>query len=434
MIMIYGVILFVGILLGLNIARLLITQISRSETVEDKKKGADRDSIVANVLSRISALDKEHREQIEEPTILEKKILYEDELNRLLRIEQEISAQLQLGEIARIVVENAHTIFSVEKCALLLLNQETRELTIQYSVGIQERDVKNTKVAFGQGISGHALERNEILVINDFEKERWVPRGEEEYYYTGPLVSAPLAVKGTQFGVLNLDRKKTGQPFNDDDIRFLSGLAVQAAIAIQNAKLYETIQEGYLSTITALAEALDAKDPYTHRHSENVTRFSVAIAQELKLPTSEIEKIRRSGLLHDIGKIGIQDNILTKPGRLTDDEFEQIKTHPVKGENIVQSLPFLKEVAAIVRHHHERYNGGGYPDRLKGYQIELGSKILAVADAFDAMTSDRPYRKALGLEKATDELKTNSGTQFDPIVVEAFLKVLDHNPGIITNS
>ncbi|MFC1703357.1 HD domain-containing phosphohydrolase [Candidatus Omnitrophota bacterium] len=423
------IVLFIGVMLGLNIARLFVRRMSFSkEDVDEKTPFVPPPHIVQ---SSSAQTESEAEPKVEDPTVLEKKILYEEELMRLLKIEQEISSKLQIGEIARIIVENAIKIFNAEKCALLLYDTETKELRLAYSIGISERDMQKTHVRLGEGISGRTAENNEMLILNNLEKEAGLSNDDCEYYYSGPLVSAPLSIKGIVAGVINIDRKKTGAPFDNDDVRFLRGLAIQAAIAIQNARLYEEVQEGYLRTITALAQALDAKDPYTHMHSENVTRYSVAIAEEMSLPLSEIEKIRRGGLLHDIGKIGIKDDILTKPGKLTDEEFEQIKTHPAKGEGILRSLPFLQDVAEIVRHHHERYGGGGYPDKLKGYQIEQGAKIMAVADAFDAMTSDRPYRKALSLEKATDELKRNSGSQFDPGVVDAFLKVLERNPKIL---
>ncbi len=426
----YLIVLFFGTLLGLNLARLLIVKISRTEVVEDEKKARSRESMIRKVLSRVPEVGADKQKVKTDSSVLEKKILYEDELNRILQIEQEISANAQLADVSRVIVENAMKTFGVDRCVLLLLDPETKILKIQYSIGLIDEDINSTSLKLGEGLSGYVAERNQMMAIEDVKKEFW-SKGEKEYYYTGPLVSIPLTTQNMVFGVLNIDRKKTGEVFNDDDIRFIKSLAVQSAIAIQNARLYEEVQEGYLRTIMALAEALDAKDPYTHKHSENVTRFAVAIAEEQGLSLSEIEKIRRSGLMHDIGKIGIKDDILTKPGKLTDEEFEQIKTHPEKGESILRSLPFLEEISKIVRHHHERYNGAGYPDKLKGYQIESGAKILAVADAFDAMVSDRPYRKALSLEIARGELERNSGTQFDPAAVEAFLKVLQKNPNII---
>jgi putative nucleotidyltransferase with HDIG domain len=211
----------------------------------------------------------------------------------------------------------------------------------------------------------------------------------------------------------------------------LINVARIAAIAFQDSRLHEQIQEDYLKTMMTLAVILDARDPYTKRHSENVTRYSVAIAREMGFGSAQIETIRRSSLLHDIGKIGIRDDILLKPGKLSPEEFEQIKIHPLKSQEIVSSLPFLKEVALLVRHHHERFDGKGYPDGKSGEDIELGARIMAVSDSFDAMTTDRPYRKKLPLDQAVNELINCKGTQFDPKVVEHFISILKSNPKIV---
>jgi len=183
------------------------------------------------------------------------------------------------------------------------------------------------------------------------------------------------------------------------------------------------IRKSFLNAITALAYALEAKDRYTSGHSQRVTEMSVAIARELKMPRGKVEKIRLAGLIHDIGKIGIRESVLNKPGSLTDDEYGHIKSHPELGEHILAPIVEDKEILGMVRHHHECYDGRGYPDGLGGEQIPLGARIMAVADAYDAMTSERPYREAMGTEAACEEIKRCTGTQFDPVVVAAFLKM-----------
>lgn len=179
-----------------------------------------------------------------------------------------------------------------------------------------------------------------------------------------------------------------------------------------------------LSTIKTLAVAIEAKDYYTRGHSDRVTRYAVDIAQEMKLPEKEIEIIKRAGILHDLGKLGIDDAILRKPGKLTNEEYNLVKKHSELGEYMLRPLKFLKDEKPIIRHHHERFDGTGYPDGLKGKAIPLGSSIIAVADAFDAMTSDRPYKPIYPMDKAVEELQRYSGTQFDPSVVETFLKLI----------
>lgn len=197
---------------------------------------------------------------------------------------------------------------------------------------------------------------------------------------------------------------------------------------------HKELQEVYMRTITALASAVDAKDHYTRSHSEHVTKYAVAIAKEMRLAPSEIELIREACQLHDLGKIGIHDYILTKPGKLTPEEWDEIRLHSLRGAEILKPLTFLNGVIELIRQHHERYDGKGYPYGYKGKKIELGARIIAAADAYDAMISERPYRKAYSKEGAIKELKRNSGTQFDPKVIKAFLKVLKKEEGGMVNA
>lgn len=190
-------------------------------------------------------------------------------------------------------------------------------------------------------------------------------------------------------------------------------------------QLYEDLRDTYMHTIKALAQAIDARDHYTHSHSKNVSRYANIMASEMGLDTDKVEEITDACQLHDLGKIGIHDYVLTKPGKLTPEEFEEVKLHALKGAQILEPLTFLEGVIKIVRQHHERYDGTGYPDGLKGDQIDIGARIMAVADSYDSMTSARPYRtKALPKEEAVEEIKKCSGTQFDPNVVRVFLKVV----------
>ncbi|MGB2783440.1 MAG: HD-GYP domain-containing protein, partial [Atribacterota bacterium] len=190
-------------------------------------------------------------------------------------------------------------------------------------------------------------------------------------------------------------------------------------------ELYTKMRKVYLDTIRALAAAIDAKDPYTKGHSERVAHTSVALAQELNLSDRDIENIEYTALLHDIGKIGIADNILGKKSSLTNKEFDKIKEHTIMGANIIEPVDFLKNSYRAIYHHHEKYNGEGYPDGIKSENIPILARIIAVADAYDAMGSDRPYRKKLNKDKILEELKDQSGKQFDPEVVKALISVLD---------
>jgi putative two-component system response regulator len=191
------------------------------------------------------------------------------------------------------------------------------------------------------------------------------------------------------------------------------------------AEQTEEIQKTFINTVTSLANALEAKDEYTRGHSERVTDIAIKIARELSIDENSIEKIRLAGLLHDIGKIGVREHILNKPGKLTKEEFEQVKAHSNIGEHILRPVIKDEDILDMVIHHHERCDGKGYPDGLVDSQISLHASIMAVADAYDAMTSDRSYRKALNIKEARAEFKCFAGIQFRPMVVDALFRILD---------
>lgn len=191
-------------------------------------------------------------------------------------------------------------------------------------------------------------------------------------------------------------------------------------------RLYEDLHSTYLHTVKVLAQAIDARDHYTHSHSENVARYATVIAEEMGLSAKDIEVLREACELHDLGKIGIEDNILSKAGALSKEEWEQIKRHPVMGAQILEPLIFLNDVTPLVRQHHENYDGTGYPEGRKGEDILLGARIIHLADAYESMRSARSYRKVpLSRDEAVAEIEKNSGTQFDPKVVKAFLNIVD---------
>jgi len=203
---------------------------------------------------------------------------------------------------------------------------------------------------------------------------------------------------------------------------------------MDNASLYEDLEMSYFSTVKALARAIEVKDPYTYGHSERVTEYAMVIGKKLDLSEWDLRNLKYAAALHDIGKLGISGHILNKPGALSEDEFVHIKTHPQMGDSIMEPVSFLKEPREIILHHHERWDGNGYPEGLKGNKIPLGARILSVADSFEAMMSDRPYRKALDLQDAIKEIEDNAGTQFDPVVVTAFIAALDEDGGQVVIS
>jgi len=233
----------------------------------------------------------------------------------------------------------------------------------------------------------------------------------------------PLNIKDNVFGVLNVFDKLNGGKFGKDDINLLQILARKASLNIENTILYESMYTNLINTLQSLVAAIEARDHYTQQHSQRVTQLSVNIAEEMGCSQDEIDTIKFAGILHDIGKISISDSILLKKGRLTQEEKRVVQTHPVVGERILQPLGLLPSERAIVRHHHERWDGKGYPDGLAGSEIPLLARIIAVADSYDAMTSDRPYRLAKDRERAVEELIRCSGVQFDREAVDVFKKI-----------
>ena len=234
-------------------------------------------------------------------------------------------------------------------------------------------------------------------------------------------MAIPLKIKSMVFGVLVSLMKDGKRNFNEKDLYFLNFLAEDASFLVENLALYENIYGNLFSTLYAFVETIEARDPYTKQHSSRVKNYAVLIAEAMECTQENIDILSVSGNLHDIGKIGIPDNVLLKPGKLTDEEYEIIKKHPVIGANIIGHFNMWTEEQKVIKHHHERWDGNGYPDMLKGEDIPLLSRILAVADTFDALTSDRSYRHKLEDSKAVQIIRENSGSQFDSNIVDAFL-------------
>jgi response regulator RpfG family c-di-GMP phosphodiesterase len=242
-------------------------------------------------------------------------------------------------------------------------------------------------------------------------------------------VVVPLKIRGKVFGVLTAAIRQGDHRFSENDLYYLSFLTQHAANSIEKLALYENIYNNLFSTLYAFVKAIEVKDPYTQQHSSRVTDLSLQLGEVMGCSQEELDTLNFAGPLHDIGKIGIPDSILLKPGSLTDVEYEKIKEHPELGADIVGKLGMWDREQELIRCHHERYDGTGYPAGLKGDQIPLLARILSVADAYDAMASDRAYRKRMETEKVLSIIKGAAGTQFDPDVVEALLNL--HGQGKI---
>jgi putative nucleotidyltransferase with HDIG domain len=244
-------------------------------------------------------------------------------------------------------------------------------------------------------------------------------------FAAGLTLVCPVVMKQRLAAILAVGEKVSGQEFQAHDLEMLRVLSESAGMAIENARLFKDLQEAYVSTVRLLVSRIEEKDPYTHGHTERVAAYAVGIAKEMAFSPEEVQRIQFGAFLHDIGKVHTEDHVLHKPGALTEEEWRIVKMHPLRGAEMVKGVRFLERVTDMIRHHHERVDGRGYPDGLKGDEITTAAKIVNVADAFDAMTTDRPYRAGLTVEQAIGQMTEKAGTQFAAEIVEVFVKGLE---------
>lgn len=336
----------------------------------------------------------------------------EDTLNALLEISKTVVSSLDLERVDELILKQACKLFSCDSGALFILDEKSNHFTLAAARGFKEDELENLKVLGAwERINQMIMDSRGALVVNDVKDLPFCS-----------FISLPLEIEGETKGILTLSNKESSCLFTEAQQRLLVILANFAAIALANAKLYQQTEELFISLITSLVAAIDAKDPYTAGHSQRVTQIALGIAEELNLPRLEIKNLRLAAILHDIGKIGISELILTKPGELTEEEFNVIKQHPQIGVRIVGCIPHSERFIRGISEHHEYFNGEGY-QRLREEGISLQGRIIAVADTFDALTSDRAYRKGKSLTEACEEIRKNAGVQFDPKVAEAFLRI-----------
>ncbi len=366
---------------------------------------------------------------IENAELYERSERHVQELSAMHNISQAFTATLDYQEVVSVVSERVGNLIGAQFASVLLPDDDGRHLSIVASYNLSAEYVwavnRKRKIPIGFGPIGAAYVEREARVVKDVLTDEgyapWKHVASVQGYSS--LVALPLLAKGQSIGVICIYFSETRE-LKENEMNLLTTAANEAAIAIENSRIYENLQDAFVGTIRSLAETIDAKDTYTRGHSERVSLYAEAIARGLGLQGPKLQTIRYAGYLHDVGKIGIPDAILSKPGKLTEEEYHVIQKHPVLSEKILSPVKFPFPVQSIVRHHHERYDGNGYPDKLAGEEIPLGARILFVADAYEAMTSDRPYRKALSTQRALSELENNMGTQFDRRVVEVFARII----------
>lgn len=375
-------------------------------------------------------------------TAIENARLYEESLSRLQRItalrniDMAITGSLDLRVVTKVALNEIAKQLKVDAVAILRLCPYTQMLEYLDVNGFYTDGIKKNRIPMGSGISGRVVQDRKVIYIADlsrFEDQIFIQRNllkDEGFvsYYGAPLVS-----KGKVLGVLEVFHRKAHNG-NSEWMDFLETLAGQVAMAIENASLVDNILRKHTELITAYNQtiegwgtALSLKEEETAEHSQRVTEMSVELAKVLGMEEEDIYHVRLGALLHDIGKIGVPDSILLKPGKLTDDEWEVMRKHPDYAFEMLAPIAYLRKASEIPYCHHEKWDGTGYPRGLKGKQIPLSARIFAVVDVWDALSSNRPYRKAWPNDKVIEHLQKQSGSHFDPEVVECFIKIINGN-------
>jgi len=384
--------------------------------------------------SVVSKLEKENEKTSELNDSLKKKYkvreselkIVKEELQDVFKVSSAaVSPSKDLNDTLSMIVKVSSNATHADAISLRLIKEKNNSLITVASSGLSKEYLADTFFEVGKGFPGVMVNTKKPLVINDLKLDSQLAK-QEGMIKEGirSIIYIPAVFRKDTLGIITA-YFKSSKDFNENEIQLLSNFASQAAVAIEEAKLYKDVHVNYFNTVRSLVLAMEAKDTYTKRHSERTTQFAIKLGKYLKLSDKQIQTLTYAGKVHDVGKIAISDVILNKPGKLTMAERGLIELHPIKGAEMLSPLSFLEDGIPCVRHHHERWDGRGYPDGLKKSQIPFYARVLACADSFDAMTSDRPYRfRKMTYDEALGELKANSGAQFDPAIVSAFEQVL----------
>lgn len=389
-------------------------------------------------LGRIRGLENEIQGVVEG---MSEKVRQLEILNSLAGL---LNSSLDTALVREKALETTCQLLRCETASLFLIDQEKQELYWESALGASGKALKESvRLPINdRSLAGFVAQTGQPLMINDVPSDprHFKKAGAQTGFRTLSMLCMPLTNKGRTIGVIqaiNKSARSASEPggrvgargwaeFSDDDFNIFMTLSYQVAVAIENAKLYEDLKTTLYETVGALAETIEKKDRYTGGHTKRVVYFSECICKYMDLTSEERENVRLGALLHDVGKIGVEDKILKKQAPLEEDEWMVMQEHPEHGYEIMSKVAGLKHVVAGMRYHHERWDGTGYPCKLKGEEIPMIARIISVADTYDAMVSTRPYRKGLDPKIAYDEIVKHSGTQFDPVVVEAFKKAFQH--------
>ena len=342
----------------------------------------------------------------------------------IFEITRNLMQKMDVEELLNAVADIAHK-ESRANSVSIMLKEDNGSLTIRAAIGMDNGFDKGVSLMKGEGLAWKVMEGGYPLLLAEDDISIPFRHMMKRDCISSSLI-LPLKVEDETMGVINVTKLKNGREphFLEGDLDFMTILAGQAATALKNSRLVEGQRRLFLSTVKSLSAAIDTKSRWTAGHSERVTAYALLLGEEMGFSGQEMEYLELAGLLHDIGKIGTHEEILNKSGRLTDNEFKAIKHHPSAGATILLHVDELRDVIPAIRHHHERFDGSGYPDGKKGEDIPMMARILAVADSFDAMKADRPYRKGRSMGDILSEFDRCSGSQFDPHIVRALKKSL----------
>lgn len=351
--------------------------------------------------------------------------LAKKELSSICEIGNRLISTLDVKEILKSIVNTIPKLLDVSGCSVYIVDTEHSQLKLEAASSVNRKFKNDICLSPAcEVISNSVLKNRTPISVSDLlVDKRFIYNNKGFKKNVRSLIATPIIFKGKVLGVIVALSKKP-KYFEESEINLLSAYAAHTAIALNNAFLHKNVHVNYYNTISALVKTIEARDPYTCGHSERVTDLALKIAKKLNLSEYEKELLLFSSKLHDIGKIAIPDFILNKKTALTEIERAIIQEHPIKGTEMISNLKFLERCTPIISHHHERYDGKGYPDGLKGNKIPLLARIVSLADAFDAMTSERPYRRRLKINEAVEEIKYNSNAQFDPKLAEIFVSII----------
>jgi HD-GYP domain-containing protein (c-di-GMP phosphodiesterase class II) len=325
-------------------------------------------------------------------------------------------------ELMETILKDTVAVLDAQRGSIILLDEPSGKLHL--SKAVQGKATQRFRKWFSRTLVRRCFVRGESFLCQDVGSELEADTGHSTLRQNmSSIICALLRTPRKKLGVLHLDRGPWQEPFSLHDFSMADAIAASVSAGIESAQLLAQQRDLFLHTVNALARAVEIRDQYTGNHTQRVTDYALQLARELHLSPEEQNLLRIGTPLHDIGKIGIADSILQKPGRLTAAEFEHMKTHAHLGFELVAAIPGLQHILPIIRHHHERWDGTGYPDRLGHDKIPRLARVVAVADAFDAMTSDRPYRRAMSFADALEEIAKHEGTHFDPECARAFLRL-----------